>query len=101
MSDPSPRPAPGPLSVSEPWDLVSEGYAREAAQVMLPFTRHAIELARPSRTARVLDVATGSGMLALELAPHVTRVDAVDFAPKMLEQLERKRRALGLENMHA
>lgn len=99
MSDPA-RPAPGPLSVSEPWDLVSEGYAREAAQVMLPFTRHAIALARPSRSAHVLDVATGSGMLALELAPQVTRVDAVDFAPKMLEQLERRRRALGIENIH-
>jgi SAM-dependent methyltransferase len=96
----SARPAPGPLSVSEPWDLVSEGYASEAPQIMLPFTRHAIELARPSRQAHVLDVATGSGMLALELAPHVVRVDAVDFAPKMLEQLDRKRRALGLENVH-
>lgn len=96
----SARPAPGPLSAREPWDLVSEGYAQEAASVMLPFTRHAIELARPSRQARVLDVATGTGMLALELAPHVAQIDAVDFAPKMLEQLEQRRRALGLENVH-
>jgi ubiquinone/menaquinone biosynthesis C-methylase UbiE len=96
----SARPAPGPLSAPEPWDLVSEGYALEAAQVMLPFTRHAIELARPSRQAHVLDVATGPGMLALELAPHVARIDAVDFAPRMLEQLERRRRALGLDNVH-
>jgi len=94
------RPAPGPLSVSEPWDLVAEGYASEGAAVMLPFTRHAVELARPSPTARVLDVATGTGMLALELAPRVARVDAVDFAPQMLEQLERQRRALGLGNVH-
>ena len=99
MNDPA-RPAPGPLSVSEPWDMVSEGYAREGVQVMLPFTRYAIELARPSRTAHVLDVATGPGILALELAPQVARVDAVDFAPKMLAQLERQRSALGLENIH-
>jgi ubiquinone/menaquinone biosynthesis C-methylase UbiE len=99
MSAPA-RPAPGPLSAPEPWDLVSEGYALEAAQVMLPFARHAIELARPGRQAHVLDVATGSGTLALELAPRVTRIDAVDFAPKMLEQLEHRRRALGLENVH-
>jgi SAM-dependent methyltransferase len=95
------RPAPGPLSASEPWDLVSEGYAAEAAAVMLPFARHALELARPSPTARVVDVATGTGILALELAPHVARVDAVDFAPQMLEQLERRRRAIGIENVHA
>jgi SAM-dependent methyltransferase len=95
------RPAPGPLSVNEPWNLVSEGYAAEAPAVMLPFTRRAIELAGPSATARVLDVATGTGILALELAPRVARVDAVDFAPQMLEQLERSRRALRLENVHA
>jgi hypothetical protein len=43
---------------------------------MLPFTRHAIEL-----------------------APRVARVDAVDFAPHMLEHLERQRRALDLDNV--
>ncbi|HTV18137.1 MAG TPA: methyltransferase domain-containing protein [Polyangiaceae bacterium] len=95
------RPAPGPLAVSEPWDLVSEGYAAESAAVMLPFARHAIELARPSATARVLDVATGTGILALELAPSVARIDAVDFAPQMLRQLEQRRRSLGLDNVHA
>lgn len=95
------RPAPGPLSVREPWNLVSDGYAAEAAAVMLPFARDAIELAQPSRAARVLDIATGTGMLALEVAPRVARVDAVDFAPQMLEHLERQRRALGLDNVHA
>lgn len=68
---------------------------------MLPFTRWAIELAQPKTSARVLDVATGSGMLALELAPSVARVDAVDFSPGMLEQLEVNRKALGIENVHA
>ena len=62
MNNPA-RPAPGPLAVSEPWDRVPEGYAAEGASVMLPFTRHAIELARPSATARDLDVATGTGIL--------------------------------------
>jgi ubiquinone/menaquinone biosynthesis C-methylase UbiE len=95
------RPAPGLLSGNEPWNLVSDGYAAEAPAVMLPFARQAIALARPSATARVLDVATGTGILALELAPRVARVDAVDFAPRMLEHLERNRRALGLENVHA
>jgi len=96
-----PRPAPGPLSVVEPWELVSEGYSEESSTVMLPFARHAIALTELSPSARVLDVATGPGVLALELAPRVQRVDAVDFSAAMLEQLERRRRALGIENVFA
>jgi len=95
------RPAPGPLSAVEPWDLVSEGYTLETANVMLPFARHAISLTELTPSARVLDVATGPGVLALELAPRVQRVDAVDFSAAMLEQLERQRLALGIENVFA
>jgi ubiquinone/menaquinone biosynthesis C-methylase UbiE len=68
---------------------------------MLPFARDAIDLVVPSSEARVLDVATGPGILALELAPRVARVDAVDFSPAMLARLEAKRAALGLGNVFA
>jgi ubiquinone/menaquinone biosynthesis C-methylase UbiE len=93
------RPAPGPLAVPEPWTLVSEGYAAHAHEVMLPFSRHAIALAAPSRDARVLDVATGPGVLALELAPTVAHVTAIDFSPAMVAEFERKQRATGLGNV--
>jgi len=92
-------PPPGPLSVSGPWDLVSTGYAAEAHHVMLPFTRDALDLVRPERSARVLDVAAGSGTLALELGARVARVDAVDFSPAMLARLEEARKERGLENV--
>jgi SAM-dependent methyltransferase len=90
-----------PLSVPEPWELVAEGYAVETVQIMLPFTRDAIALARPSSRARVLDVATGPGVLALEIASRVERVDALDFSSAMLAQLERQRSQLGMENVVA
>src|SRR3954469_20025764 len=92
---------PGPLSVSGPWDLVSLGYAAEAHAVMLPFSRDAIALLDPEPAARVLDVAAGSGMLTLEIAPRVARVDAVDFSNEMLARLEEGRKARGLDNVHA
>ena len=92
-------PPPGPLAVSGPWDLVSAGYAAESLHVMLPFSQDAIELVRPERSAHVIDVAAGPGTLALELAPRVARIDAVDFAPAMLEKLEEARRARGLDNV--
>jgi ubiquinone/menaquinone biosynthesis C-methylase UbiE len=93
------RPVAGPLSVAQPWDLVSAGYTAELAVVMLPFTQHAIALAEPKPAARVIDVATGPGVLALELAPRVEHVDAIDFSPSMLAELERRRVALGIENV--
>jgi ubiquinone/menaquinone biosynthesis C-methylase UbiE len=40
-------------------------------------------------------------VLALELAPRVARVDAVDFSPAMLAELERQRSTLGLDNVFA
>src|SRR5262245_1905727 len=95
------RPAPGPLAVPEPWDLVSAGYAAESSGLMLPFSRQALALAALAPTATVLDVATGPGVLALEVAPRVKRVDAVDFSPAMLAELERNRRELGIENVFA
>lgn len=84
-----------------PWDLVAAGYAAEAPNVMLPFSKHAIGLARPATTARVLDVAAGSGLLSFEVAPRVTRVDAVDFSDRMLAEFERRRELTGVGNVFA
>lgn len=92
-------PAGGPLSVKEPWDLVASGYAAEAPNVMLPFTRHAIAWANPSPNARVLDVAAGSGVMSLEVAKQVAHVDALDFSTKMLAELEQRRTASGATNI--
>jgi ubiquinone/menaquinone biosynthesis C-methylase UbiE len=79
--------------------LVSAGYAAEAHHMMLPFSKDAIELVAPEHSAHVIDVAAGPGTLALELASRVARVDAVDFAPAMLEKLEEARKARGIDNV--
>lgn len=39
---------------------------------------------------RVLDVATGTGLAALELAKNVGLVEAIDFAPEMIAVAQRK-----------
>lgn len=102
MTNPAVPPSPpGPLASSAAWDLVAKGYAAEASDVMLPFTRHAIALARPAADAHVLDVAAGSGMLSLEIARSVQRVDALDFSDLMLAELNQRREALGITNVFA
>lgn len=61
-----------------------------------------VEHARISRGQHVLDIATGTGMVAIEAAQLVGsegRVVGVDISDGMLEQARRKVEALGLSNI--
>jgi ubiquinone/menaquinone biosynthesis C-methylase UbiE len=39
----------------------------------------------------VLEVATGTGLIAINIAPYVRRVEATDYAPKMIEAANKKK----------
>lgn len=92
-------PAPSPLATPEPWDLVSEGYVAELWGQFSKYAESALELARPAAGAELLDVATGPGTLAVQAARSARRVTAVDFSPRMLEELRKRTRELGLTNV--
>ncbi len=51
--------------------------------------REVLELAKPQLGDLALDVATGTGHVALALAPHVRRVYGVDLTREMLDQARR------------
>jgi demethylmenaquinone methyltransferase/2-methoxy-6-polyprenyl-1,4-benzoquinol methylase len=57
----------------------------------------AVDLARVGEGSRALDVATGTGDLAIELARRGARVTGIDFAPRMLEVARRKAPGVELE----
>jgi len=59
--------------------------------------RRAAELARVGPGSRALDVATGTGDLAIELARRGAEVTGSDFAPAMLEIARRKAPGLQFE----
>jgi demethylmenaquinone methyltransferase/2-methoxy-6-polyprenyl-1,4-benzoquinol methylase len=57
----------------------------------------AVDLARVGPGSRALDVATGTGDLALELARRGAEVTGIDFAPAMLEIARQKAPGLAFE----
>lgn len=58
--------------------------------------RFTVRAARPSRHGYALDVATGTGELALELARHADRVVGVDFCGEMIVPAQAKVARSGL-----
>jgi ubiquinone/menaquinone biosynthesis C-methylase UbiE len=95
------NPPQSPLASPDAWNLVSDGYVHELLFQFQLFANDAIELAALGPQAIVVDVATGPGTLALELAPAVREVRALDFAEAMIAQLGRRARDLGVRNVQA
>jgi SAM-dependent methyltransferase len=79
-----------PLATAEPWDLVASAYAAGAGKLTAPFSQRAAALAQLQPHMHVLDVAAGPGPLALELAPRVAHITAVDLSPAMVAELRRR-----------
>ena len=86
--------------------LVQEQFGRHAAQY-LTSKYHAqgkslqrlVDLTKPQKDWRILDVATGGGHVAYTFAPHVARVWATDITQEMLDQLKAEAAKRGLSNV--
>jgi SAM-dependent methyltransferase len=77
----------GPLAQPMPWDLVAGGYEDVVRPQLEGFAREALRRAPVRDGAKVLDVATGPGTLAVLAAAAGARVTAIDFSSKMIELL--------------
>ena len=83
----------------EVWSSAAAGYDDAIAPIMRPYAATTLDLlgltggtARP----RLLDVAAGTGVVALEAARRGAEVVATDFAPGMVEVMRRRFAAEGL-----
>lgn len=76
------------LSSVTPWNAVAEGYASTSMGVFRGYSEAALDLLAVEGGRQILDNACGPGTLALAAAELGARVDAVDFSPNMLAQLE-------------
>lgn len=74
----------------------------EGNQFHLSLANRLIELAQPQPGQKVLDIATGTGLVAITAAQIVGssgRVVGVDIAKGMLEQAQKKIKTIGLKNI--
>ncbi len=90
--------------VREMFDRIAPSYDRLnhtlSFQVDKLWRRHVVWIVRRMEPRRILDVATGTGDLALALARHIPGVQVlgVDLSGKMLAEAARKAAARGLED---
>lgn len=57
-----------PMSQSEPWTLVAQGYQSDTVPMFRQYCRRALELVDYAPGKSVIDVASGPGTLSLMLA---------------------------------
>lgn len=99
-------PPPLPWANGQNATAIVKHYQRIAASAAAPGAglgerelRELVRLANPRGTEQTLDVATGTGAVALAFGPHVDSVLGIDLSPAMLELAETERAARGLNNV--
>jgi ubiquinone/menaquinone biosynthesis C-methylase UbiE len=86
--------------------LVQEQFGKTAASYLTsaPHAKGAslerlVELTKPQKNWRALDVATGGGHVAYTFAPHVERMWATDITQEMLDMVKGEAQKRGLANV--
>jgi ubiquinone/menaquinone biosynthesis C-methylase UbiE len=86
--------------------LVQEQFGKTAASYLTsaPHAKGAslerlVELTKPQKSWRALDVATGGGHVAYTFAPHVERIWATDITQEMLDMVKGEAQKRGLANV--
>lgn len=83
------------------WDATAVKYGENMPHFFRSYALECFRLAEVAPTHELLDVAAGTGVLALAVAPQVARVVAVDFAPTMIEILADRAARAGHKNVVA
>src|ERR1700694_906606 len=78
---------------------VAANYVTSSYHAGQEWLDEALEVAQPRPAAVALDVATGTGNLALALAPHVSKVTGLDLTPEMLDQARQVAAERGIDNV--
>lgn len=88
--------------VSKNFDLIARCYNHSALRFFPFCADRLVRIIKPDTNAKILDVATGTGVVAISMAQAVKaagRVQAIDLSEKMLAQAEESARKMGLNNI--
>ena len=82
------------------WDERVEAWEKVATTpAFLAIRDRIVELAEPRRDDYAVDLGAGTGLLTLALAPHVQELVAVDISERMLDRLDDRAAADGVDNV--
>ena len=82
----------------EAWDAIAAGYDTHVAPGEAGLATEALKLAGLQRGQRFLDVAAGTGGLALPAARLGAKVVATDWSPRMIERFNARVKQEGLSD---
>lgn len=83
------------------WDAIAPGFDRYVTPESSRFGERVLDVVDAGPGVRLLDIAAGSGAVALPAARRGADVVATDLAPRMVERLEARARAEKLSNLTA
>lgn len=91
--------APTTDQIRDAWDAIASGFDQHATPHSMAFGEQALQRLDLGPGTRVLDVASGSGALAIPAARTGAEVVAVDISPTMIDRLDARARAEGLTKL--
>lgn len=78
--------------------IIYDRFIKKDENTYQEIIRRIVRLAKAEE--RVLEIATGTGMIALGLAGQITQIEAVDFSSGMIQAAQKKALELGIRNVH-
>ena len=83
------------------WNRIARGYAARPVEDQAAY-EHKLAVTRGhlKPEMRLLEIGCGSGTTALTHAPHVAKIDAIDFSSEMIEIAKEKAEAQGVKNVN-
>lgn len=88
-----------PLSLSDPWTHVAEGYQAETVPAFRQYCEKALELVGYQTGGKVIDVACGPGTMSIMLSGTAAEITAIDFSEGMLDVFRRLVQEQKLQNI--